>query len=395
MQLRISGKQKLTNMKNTFNKNKKNCTIISDTPYCLDRNGELVGLGPTVEEIDHLATLFTNIYHFAPLYKIDQPKSYIRHQKSNISIIPMTPSGGRFFFNKLKHFLLFPINILKLRPFLKKTDIIHFRAPTGFGVLFLPWIYVFWSKKIWIKYGGSWTSNDVPRSYKFQRWILKYFPKNAIITINNSTDNLKENFYQFLNPCFRSEIIKNNKTIVHKKNFRNGLNLIFVGRVEKNKGIDDIFKIFQKIGGMKNINSLKIVGESKREKYFKEIAISTSSKISILGSLNRKDIFKLYEDSHVLILLSKSEGFPKVIMEAGVFGCVPVVSNFSGISDIIKHGFEGFIMNSYNSKYSHRDFQLVFEDIEALKFCSMNIFKKSQSFTYENYLRNIENAVLH
>ena len=37
-------------------------------------------------------------------------------------------------------------------------------------------------------------------------------------------------------------------------------------------------------------------------------------------------------DSHVLILLSKSEGFPKVIMEAEVFGCVPIISNFSGIS---------------------------------------------------------------
>ena len=63
--------------------------------------------------------------------------------------------------------------------YLKKTDIIHFRAPTGFGVLFLPWIYIFWSKKIWIKYGGSWNSNNVPITYKFQRWLLLHFSKNA------------------------------------------------------------------------------------------------------------------------------------------------------------------------------------------------------------------------
>ena len=81
----------------------------------------------------------------------------------------MTPIGGKFFYNKLRHLFLFPLHILKLRPYLKKTDIIHFRAPTGFGVLFLPWIYIFWRKKIWIKYGGSWNSNDVPLTYKFQR----------------------------------------------------------------------------------------------------------------------------------------------------------------------------------------------------------------------------------
>ena len=99
-------------------------------------------------------------------------------------------------------------------------------------------------------------------------------------------------------------------------------------RVEKRKGIDDIFKIFQKIGSMNNIKSFKIIGESRRKDYYKQKAITISPKISILGSLNRKDIFKIYSESHVLILLSKSEGFPKVIMEAGVFGCVPIVSIF-------------------------------------------------------------------
>ncbi len=382
-------------MKNLFNKNKKICTIISDTPYSRDRNGELVGLDPTVEEIDHLASLFQQVYHFAPLHKIKPPKSYVKHRKSNIRIVPIAPSGGKSFFNKLKHVFLFPLNILKLKPFLKNTDIIHFRAPTGFGVLFLPWLYFFWNKKIWIKYGGSWNSNDVPLTFKFQRWLLLHFPKNAIITINNPTNKLKENFFQFLNPCFKNEIIKNNKNMVHKKNFKNGLNLIFVGRVEKNKGIDDLFKIFQKIGGMKNINSLTIIGESEKEKYYKQKAVATSPKILMLGPLNRKDIFKIFLKSHVLILLSKSEGFPKVVMEAGVFGCVPIVSNFSGISDIIEHGSDGFIMDSHNSHYDYKDFQLVLEDLDSLKVCSTNIFKKAHSFTYEKYLINIKNAILY
>ena len=381
-------------MKNLFNKKKLICTIVSDTPYSKNKNGQLVGLDPTVEEIDHLASLFKQVYHFAPFYKNKSLKSLAKHKRPNIEIIPMTPVGGKNFLSKIKHLFLFPFHILKLKPFLEKTEILHFRAPTGFGVLFLPWLYVFWRKKVWIKYAGSWKPNDVPTTYKFQRWLLLHFPKNSIITINNSTKKLKRNFFQFLNPCFRSNIIKSNKTIVENKNFRNGLNLVFVGRIEKRKGVDDIFKVFQEIDVMENIKSLKLVGHSKREQYYKQRAINISPKISMLGPLSRRDVFKIYSESHILILLSKSEGFPKVIMEAGVFGCVPIVSNFYGISDIIEHGTDGFIMDSHNANYNHKDFQLVFEDLDTLKVCSMNIFKKSHSFTYEKYLQNIENAIL-
>ena len=146
---------------------------------------------------------------------------------------------------------------------------------------------------------------------------------------------------------------------------------------------------------MKNINSLKIIGESKRMQYYKQQARISSPKISILGPLKRKSIFNIYSNSHILILLSKSEGFPKVIMEAGVFGCVPIVSNFSGVSEIINHGLDGFIMQTSKNQYNHNDFRLIFKNPNNLKICSMNIFKKSYSFTYERYLQNIENAILH
>ena len=382
-------------MKNLSNKEKLICTIISHTPYSKSKNGDLMGLGPTVEEIDRLSKLFSQIYHFAPVDKSTPPLSFIKHSKSNIKVIPMIPTGGNSFFCKLKHIFLFPIHIFSMRPFLKKTDILHFRAPTGFGVLFLPWAYFFWRKKIWIKYAGSWISNSVPITYKFQRWILLHFSNNAKITINNPVSKLGNNFFNFFNPCFDEKIININTELVNKKDFTKGLDIVFVGRVEENKGVNDLFKIFRKLGGMKNIKSIKIVGESNRLKYYKEQARLSSPKISILGSLKRKDVFKIYSKSHILILLSKSEGFPKVIMEAGAFGCVPIVSNFHGVSEIINHGLEGFIMHQYKNHYNYHDFQLIFENSNSLKACSMNIFKKSHRFTYEQYLQNIKNAILY
>ena len=57
-------------------------------------------------------------------------------------------------------------------------------------------------------------SNSVPIAYKFQRWLLKRFSNNTLITINSSTKNLNQNFHQFKNPCFKEILIKTNKNIV-------------------------------------------------------------------------------------------------------------------------------------------------------------------------------------
>ena len=382
-------------MKKFYKKRELICTIISDTPYCYDTSGRLLGLGSTVEEIDHLSSLFLKIYHFAPLEKNIPPLSYSKHLQDNIKVLPMIPAGGKNLAKKLKHIFVFPFHLFKIKPYLNKTDIIHFRGPSGFGLLFLPWLYFFWKKKIWIKYGGSWESNSVPIAYKFQRWLLKRFSNNTLITINSSTKNLNQNFHQFKNPCFKEILIKTNKNFVQDKAFHNGLNLVFVGRVEKNKGVDDLFKVFHEIGDMPNIRSLKIVGGSKREIYYKKQARLASQKISMLGILNRKEVFKIFKESHILILLSKSEGFPKVIMEAGIFGCVPIVSNFHGVSEIIKNGHDGFIMNQYNDSYDTSEFKLILEDSKKLKSCSINIFKNSHSFTYESYLKSIENVIFY
>ena len=94
----------------------------------------------------------------------------------------------------------------------------------------------------------------------------------------------------------------------------------------------------------------------------KEIANISSPKISILGPLERKDIFTIYSSSHILILLSKSEGFPKVIAEGAAYGVVPIVSNVGGIKDYINQE-NGILINDISAKK-----MIIFnEDIEYLE----------------------------
>ena len=60
-----------------------------------------------------------------------------------------------------------------------------------------------------------------------------------------------------------------------------------------------------------------------------------------------------------------------------------IVSNFPGVSEVIKHGSEGYIMNPW-FEHSQKDFRSVFEDLDTLKVCSMNIFQNHIALPMRN-----------
>ena len=380
-------------MKNLLNKKAIICTIISHTPYCVNKDGSIVGLGPTVQEIDYLGTVFKKIYHCAPIHSYNPPKSYLKHKKNNIELIRLKPAGGPGFKKKIDHLIYFPYNLRKIKSCLKHSNMIHFRAPTGIGVLLLPWIYLFWNKPVWIKYAGSWQDKFSPITYKLQRWYLKKFPNNSKITINGEYEGLSKNFYNFINPCLNKKDFELATNIAHKKSFKGKLELLFVGRLEKEKGLDDLFKLLEKDMD-NNIDCLKIIGQSKYFKKYNNWASNLPVRVRFYGSLPRHEVFNHYAKSHILILLSRSEGFPKVVMEAGAYGCVPILSKFNKFNHLIKNNVNGFIIND-EGKFKNKSFNTILSDRESLRLCSININEEAKNHTFEEYLRLVKHAILH
>ena len=55
---------------------------------------------------------------------------------------------------------------------------------------------------------------------------------------------------------------------------------------------------------------------------------------------------KIYAKSHLIILPTKSEGFPKVIAEASAFGCIPIVTNIEPINQIVINRKNGILLDA-------------------------------------------------
>jgi len=378
-------------------KMKGKLVIISHTEHFIDSKGLPVGWGPTVREINALSTHFSEITHIAVLHNSVAPNSSLGYTAENTRFIPLKPTGGKNIWAKLK----ICWNLLSLlrvvRKELKGAEFVQLRLPTGIGVFLLPYFAITkWQRSFtfWVKYAGNWNESKPPMSYAFQRWFLKKDFCKCKVTINGFWQNQPKHCISFENPCLSLEQLKWGSEVGQKKIFRPPFNLIFIGRLEDEKGVWRIINAINKIkpGLVKNI---KFIGEGKKKNIYIEQTVNLSE-VQFLGALDNASVHKNLEEAHFLVLPSTaSEGFPKVIAEAGAYGVVPIVSDVGSIAQYINEG-NGFVCSELDVELEFAkflDFSLQQKEF-TLKTKSDEIKRVASLFSFENYLNNISNYLL-
>ena len=72
--------------------------------------------------------------------------------------------------------------------------------------------------------------------------------------------------------------------------------------------------------------------------------------IVLKGNQTKETLKNAYQNSHFLILPSKSEGWPKAVAEAMFWGCVPVVTPVSCVSYMLNNGKRGLLLTGNMGK---------------------------------------------
>jgi glycosyltransferase involved in cell wall biosynthesis len=93
--------------------------------------------------------------------------------------------------------------------------------------------------------------------------------------------------------------------------------------------------------------------------------------VSLKGNQSKEVVEKAYQESHFLILPSKSEGWPKVVAEAMFWGCVPLVTSVSCVSFMLNRGNRGVLLTEELMKDTNT--------IEALLLNHEEYSKKAKS----------------
>lgn len=325
--------------------------IISHTEHYKDADGNIVGWGPTVNEINHLLEVFDTIYHVAMLHEAPAPPSSVPYSSERIIFVPLPALGGKSLADKFK-IIFKSLDVIKIvNSTLKKVDYFQLRTPTGIGVFLIPYLTVFVKKKGWFKYAGNWNQEHPPLGYYLQRCMLKR--QSRTVTINGRWSNQPKNCLTFENPCLTEDDLEEGRNIGLKKSIEGKIDVCYVGRLEKPKGVEYIIKAIKilPISEKERIGSIHLVGNGPDLELFKEMTAETDVNFIFHGFLSRDEVFGIYKKSQVFLMPTMaSEGFPKVIAEAMNFGCLPVVSTVSSIGQYVKNFETGICIENVNTK---------------------------------------------
>lgn len=121
---------------------------------------------------------------------------------------------------------------------------------------------------------------------------------------------------------------------------------IFVGRLVKEKGINELVRSFVTLQRLRSEISLILVGPFEQEldpvDYEVYHLIQSHSKIFATGY--QQDVRPYFSISDILTFPSYREGFPNVVMQANAMGLPAIVTNINGCNEIVKEEENGIII---------------------------------------------------
>jgi len=126
---------------------------------------------------------------------------------------------------------------------------------------------------------------------------------------------------------------------------------VFVGRIVKDKGIDELVSAFLKLHSEFPATRLILVG--RFEDAIDPVSDATRQAIKSCDAIEtigmQQDVRPWYAASDALVLPSYREGFPNVVLEAGAMGLPSIVTDINGSREIIKNGENGIIVPPHDA----------------------------------------------
>jgi glycosyltransferase involved in cell wall biosynthesis len=311
--------------------------IISALPHYLVRD-RVVGIAPLCREIDYLADLFGEVRHIAFLHSQPAPANMQAYESGRVQLVPLEPSGGNSIAGKLGVLGRAPSYLRLIRAAMQHTGLVHVRCPSSVS---LEAILLLGAARCpprsWIKYAGDWRpSAPEPLANRVQRMILRKRWSNSVVSVNGVWPHQPPHVHSFLNPSFSLEEARRAIAATANKHLENPVRLFFAGRLSPGKGAVRALLVLNALVERRINAELDVAGEGPEGGLLCRLIaeLGLSGRVRLHGWLTPSQMRTRYEQAHFALLPSRSEGWPKVLSEAMVFGAVPVAGAVSCISDV-------------------------------------------------------------
>ncbi len=180
--------------------------------------------------------------------------------------------------------------------------------------------------------------------------ISEKFTKSSKLSIiaNGSSNGIDTDHFNPTNFSESDKISLRDKWKIPQNNFL----FIFVGRLVKDKGINELIAAFSKLSKSKSNISLLLVGpfENDLDPLSPESLKSIGENPNIYSIGYQNDVRPYLAIANALVFPSYREGFPNVVMQAGAMGLPSIVTDINGCNEIVQQGVNGLIVPPKNEE---------------------------------------------
>ncbi|GHT36663.1 glycosyl transferase family 1 [Bacteroidia bacterium] len=241
-----------------------------------------------------------------------------------------------------------------------------------------------------------------PNSYGLEKIILfeKLCSRSKLVVLANGSSNGINTSY--FNPYLFSY---DSKIKIELGIRKEDLVYIFVGRLVKDKGINELIQAFCGINKKHHGTKLLLVGSFERD--LDPLLLVTENEINnnpnIISIGYKSDVRPYFSISDILVFPSYREGFPNVVMQAGAMELPSIVTNINGCNEIIVDGVNGLIIPPKNVEQLQEKMALLIEDSNLRAQLKQNAREMITSRYEQQYVWNalleeyksLESQVIH
>jgi phosphatidylinositol alpha-mannosyltransferase len=347
--------------------------------------------GGVNSHIQHLSANFTAMGHDVRLIA---PASDVSRVSSNAIIIGrprLIPAGGSIARMAMSPRLARPVKRVLAE---EQFDVVHVHEPL---VSFLPVQFLRFSNAINV--GTFHAARDSgARLYTYTRRLLKasFRRLDGKIAVSQAAARL-------ISPHFPGyyNIIPNGVDIERFAGPRRPLpdlddgrfNILFVGRLEKRKGLRYLLRAFARVKLARPQARLVVVGSAEprqRRGYERWVAEAGLADVQFRGYVPDEVLPRFYHSAQVFCAPNtgnESQGI--ILLEALAAGCPVVASNIDGFAGVLTHGVEGLLVKPKDSDALAEALIHLIDDARLRDEMRAKGFERAQHFSWERVSQRV------
>jgi len=176
-----------------------------------------------------------------------------------------------------------------------------------------------------------------------------HYPKERVSVIGHGVD---------------AELFRPQEPLIDEARAKYGIDgtyCLFVGRLDRRKGVDLLLSAFSQIGQTRY--KCVVVGEGRERRSLTDLAVrlKVDGDVLFTGAVPLHDLTALYSGAEFLVLPTYAEAAPMVVLEALASGIPVVTTDVPGMEDVVWDGFNGFVVRR-NARELCRSIELLMRD---------------------------------